>query len=250
MTKKLSNRFNLNENNLSEFLKSTYFLDSNNPLIISEVNKILNEIFPSDLSEDSPKQSGTDKDLERIDRDNIEQTKKIAKRLFYFVRDQIKYKVIYHLFSRREMKAGNILKKREGFCVSKAVLLATFGRAAGIPTRLHFADIVNYKASRRVLEIMGTDVFVFHGYCEFLLNGKWVKLTPAFDKEVSLENGFPLVEFNGDEDAIFPKYDENGEKFIEYKRDRGIYSDLPYDEIIEAWIKAYGGHFSSFKGQK
>ena len=30
---------------------------------------------------------------------------------------------------------------------------------------------------------MGTDLFVYHGYAELFLDGKWVKATPAFNVE-------------------------------------------------------------------
>ncbi|MHA1791675.1 MAG: transglutaminase-like domain-containing protein [Promethearchaeota archaeon] len=168
----------------------------------------------------------------------------LSRKLFYFVRDEIKYVIIKELPTRKMMVASQVLKDGRGYCVQKAVLLATLGRAFGIPSRLHFADIRNYKISHRLKELMGTNLFVWHGFTEFYLNGHWVKLTPAFDRDLSVENNYPLVEFNGVNDAVFPNTGLNGELFMVYERDNGYYHDLPYKRIIRALVDAYGSSMS------
>ena len=63
----------------------------------------------------------------------------------------------------------------------KAALLAACARAAGIPARVGYADVKNHLTTPELTAKMGTDLFVFHGYTELLLDGKWVKATPAFN---------------------------------------------------------------------
>ena len=53
--------------------------------------------------------------------------------LYYAVRDQIKYDPYDLKYSRTAMKASSVLKKKSGYCVSKAVLLAAVGRQQQIP---------------------------------------------------------------------------------------------------------------------
>jgi transglutaminase-like putative cysteine protease len=163
-----------------------------------------------------------------------------AQRLFYLVRDTISYNLYVPFFLPEHYKASVILHRGSGYCVQKAVLLVALARAAGIPSRLVFADIRNYLISERVAELMETNLFVFHGYVEWLLGDRWVRVTPSFDKEVSREHGYPLVEFDGNNDAIFPSHDADNRKFVEYVRHHGVFSDLPLDLILKAWDQVYG----------
>jgi len=163
-----------------------------------------------------------------------------AQRLFYLVRDTILYNLYVPFFLLEHYRASTTLLRGSGYCVQKAVLLVALARATGIPARLVFADIRNYLASERVAEMMGTNLFVFHGYVEWLLGDCWVRVTPSFDKEVSREHGYPLVEFDGRNDAIFPSHDAEGRKFVEYVRHHGTFMDVPLDLILQAWEGAYG----------
>jgi transglutaminase-like putative cysteine protease len=163
-----------------------------------------------------------------------------AQRLFYLVRDTIPYNLYVPFFLPEHYKASAILQRGSGYCVQKAVLLVALARAAGIPARLVFADIRNYLISERVAEQMETNLFIFHGYVEWLLGDRWVRVTPSFDNEVSREHGYPLVEFDGNNDATFPSCDAEGRKFVEYVRHHGVFSDLPLDLILQAWYQAYG----------
>jgi transglutaminase-like putative cysteine protease len=163
-----------------------------------------------------------------------------AQRLFYLVRDTIPYNLYVPFFLLEHYRASTTLHRGSGYCVQKAVLLVALARAAGIPARLVFADIRNYLISERVAELMETNLFVFHGYVEWFLGERWVRVTPSFDKEVSREHGYPLVEFDGKNDAIFPSHDATGRQFVEYVRHHGTFSDVPLDLILQAWEGAYG----------
>jgi transglutaminase-like putative cysteine protease len=163
-----------------------------------------------------------------------------ARRLFYLVRDTIPYNLYVPFFLPEHYRASTTLQRGSGYCVQKSVLLVALARASGIPARLVFADIRNYLISEWVAELMETNFLIFHCYVEWLLGDRWVRVTPSFDKEVSREHGYPLVEFDGNNDAILPSHDAEGRKFVEYVRHHGVFSDVPLDLILQAWDQAYG----------
>lgn len=158
--------------------------------------------------------------------------------LFYFVRDKIKYRNFIRLPSIDFFKASSTLKRGYGFCIPKAVLLASLSRAIEIPSRLHFADIRNHKIPEKLKNRLKTNLFTYHAYVELLVNNKWIKLTPALDIELCNKIGIFPVEFTGS-NALFHSFDLNGHQHIEYISDQGIYDDLPYDTIITAFKKVY-----------
>jgi transglutaminase-like putative cysteine protease len=164
-----------------------------------------------------------------------------AKALFYFVRDEIKYNpyVLHNLVEHN--KASVTLSRKEGYCVQKAILLAALARAVGIPARLGFADIRNYIVPQKLMELMhGSNLFIYHGYCELYIGQKWVKATPAFDLQMCQEHHIIPVEFDGKNNASFHRYNQKGKLHIEYVCDYGHYPDLPLEEILEARVKVYG----------
>ena len=93
---------------------------------------------------------------------------------------------------------------------------------------------------QETINLLGTNVFLYHGYSEIYLNNKWVKATPVFDKNTAQRAGFlPLVEFDGKHDGIFSKYTPEGNLFIEYIKDRRVHAELPYDEMDRIIRKKY-----------
>lgn len=50
----------------------------------------------------------------------------------------------------------------------------------------------------------------------------------------------PILDFNGLDDALFHAYNEERRKFMEYVAHHGAYTDIPVDEILRAWRRAYG----------
>lgn len=162
-----------------------------------------------------------------------------GKSLFYWVRDEIKYRPLVPLDLFENYRASKTLQNRIGFCVEKAALLTALARAAGIPARVHLADIRNYHISARLMKIMRTNVFICHGYCELYLNEKWVKATPAFDLTMCLANRIRPVEFDAEHDAIFHSHNLDGELHIEYVLDRGYYRHVPMADILATWRTSY-----------
>lgn len=163
-----------------------------------------------------------------------------AVRLFYAVRDSIRYDPYKIDLTMDGMKASTTLSTGRGWCVSKAILLAACCRAIGIPARLGFADVRNHLSTERLRHRMRTDIFYWHGYTEIFLEGKWVKATPAFNIELCKKFRLLPLEFDGVNDSLYHPFDTEGNRHMEYVNDRGVYSDLPLDEIIKTFREEYG----------
>src|SRR2546429_5656322 len=95
--------------------------------------------------------------------------------LYYAVRDKVRYNPFLDFSNAEVFKASSVLDAEQGFCVGKAALLAACVRAAGIPARVGFADVKNHLTTPRLAETMGSDLFVYHGYADLYLEGRWVK---------------------------------------------------------------------------
>ena len=210
---------------LDQYLQPTEFLDFNKDRVKNKANEITKGL-------------------------KSEKEKAIA--LFYWTRDNIKYNMYtYNPKIKANLKASVTLRRKNGFCMSKAVLLSALARAMGIPARIRMVDIINHKISPKIVELMQTNVFHCHGISEILINGTWLKLTPVFDKVTALKAGFvPLIEFDGNNDALFESHDKEGNLFVEYVKDYGIYSDLPIKQIVEIFTKAYPNMFSRIEFPK
>jgi transglutaminase-like putative cysteine protease len=159
--------------------------------------------------------------------------------LYYAVRDKIRYNPFLDFADRDVFRASAVLEAGQGFCVGKASLLAACARAAGIEARVGFADVKNHLTTPRLAETMGSDLFVYHGYTEMRIDGKWVKATPAFNLALCTRFRVKPLEFDGREDSIFHPFDEDDRRHMEYLRDRGVYADVPVDEIQRAFREAY-----------
>ncbi|MBM3141849.1 MAG: transglutaminase domain-containing protein [Chloroflexi bacterium] len=163
-----------------------------------------------------------------------------ARSLFYFVRDKIKFIPHLPVGVLESYQASKILKARGGMCIQKAILLATLARAVGIPALVHFVDIRNHRVPTKIKEVLGTNLFPYHGYNELYIDGKWVKAAPTFELKVCQENRLIPVEFDGKHDALLPSHDLDGNPHIEYLQDHGRYENIPLDKIYDAWTQAYG----------
>jgi transglutaminase-like putative cysteine protease len=159
--------------------------------------------------------------------------------LYYAVRDKIRYNPFLDFTQRCAFQASAVLEAGEGFCVGKASLLAACARAAGIEARVGFADVKNHLTTPRLAETMGSDLFVYHGYTDLRIDGKWVKATPAFNLALCTRFRVKPLEFDGRADSIFHPFDEDERRHMEYLRDRGVFSDVPVDEIQRAFREAY-----------
>ena len=159
--------------------------------------------------------------------------------LYYAVRDAVRYNPFLDFSDARVFRASDTLAAGEGFCIGKAALLAAAARAVGIASRVGFADVKNHLTTPRLAERMGTDLFVFHGFTELWLAGRWVKATPAFNLDLCRKFRVRPLEFDGREDSIFHPFDEDERRHMEYLRDRGSYADVPVAEIQRVFREAY-----------
>lgn len=162
-----------------------------------------------------------------------------AVRLFYTVRDGIRYDPYAASMDPEAFPASVVLHQPRAFCIPKAILLAASARAVGIPARLGFADVRNHLQSEMLRERMGTDLFLFHGFTELFLDGRWLKATPAFNRELCERAGVKPLEFDGISDAVFHEFTPDGRRHMEYVRDRGSYDDFPFDEMVRVFQEAY-----------
>ena len=160
--------------------------------------------------------------------------------LFYAVRDGWWYDPYSSEEGRDAFRASRIVASDRSWCVPKSVLLSAAARAVGIPARLGFADVRNHLQSEKLRESMGSDLFVFHGFSEFLLDGRWVKASAAFNLEMCERFGTQPLEFDGRSDALLHEFDRSGNRHMEYVRQRGSYDDLPYEEIQATFAEVYG----------
>lgn len=164
-----------------------------------------------------------------------------AERLFYAVRDGFRYDP-YNLATAREaFRASNILNDKATWCVPKSIALTALARASGIPARLGFADVRNHLTSEKLTQTMGTDLFVWHGYSELWLDGRWVKLSTAFNKELCDRFGVKALEFDPVEGALMHPFDQSGRRHMEYVRERGTYLDLPLADMFRTFAEVYPG---------
>ena len=163
--------------------------------------------------------------------------------LFRAVRDEILYDPYNIVLAPDAFRAGAIIGKRRGYCVAKAIALAAAARASGIPARVGFADVKNHLSTERLRRLMKTDVFVFHGYAELYLNGRWVKVTPTFNMSLCEKFGVRPLEFDGTSDCLFHEFDSRGRRHMQYLRDHGAFADVPFDRIVEELHRHYPEFF-------
>ena len=164
--------------------------------------------------------------------------------LYYAVRDAIKYNPFLDFSQDAAYRASSTLERGEGFCVGKSALLAACARAVGIPSRVGFADVKNHLTTPRLRERMGTDLFIYHGYAELFLDGRWVKATPVFNSELCQRFRVKPLEFDGKEDSIFHPFDEDERRHMEYVKDHGTFADVPAKKIQFEFRSYYPNTFA------
>lgn len=204
-----------------KYTRPTYYLDSEHPAVVA---------FALDAA------------------GNGSSARERAVNLYYAVRDGIRYNPYAFTMDRQKYKASYTLTAGEGFCVQKAVLLGAVARAAGICARLGFANVRNHLATERLKTLMGTDLFVFHGYTEMLINHRWVKATPAFNLSLCEKFDTRPLAFDGLSDSIFHPYDNHGRQHMEYVHDYGAFDDFPFDKMVEEFRRYYTAWFNDDAG--
>ena len=160
--------------------------------------------------------------------------------LYYAVRDDILYDPHHLILNPKLISASLTLQRGRGYCIEKSLLLAAVGRVHNIPSRLGFSIVKNHLATPKFIEMLRSDKFVFHGYNEFWIDGKWVKCTPAFNKSLCEKFNVAPLEFDGEHDSVFQEH-EHGQQYMEYLHEYGQFDDLPY-ELFAQELKVHYPH--------
>ncbi|MCK9250060.1 MAG: transglutaminase family protein [Solirubrobacteraceae bacterium] len=197
---------------MREYLEPTEFVDSDHPTVRGFVDRATD---------------GATDERERI------------ARVFTAVRDGIRYDPYGMSLDRADYRASAVVGRDGAFCVPKAVLLVAAARAMGIPARLAFADVRNHLSSPRMLDLLGTDLFVYHGYGELHVDGAWRKASPAFNATLCERFGVEALDFDGTEDALLHPFSGDGSRYMEYVNDRGSHADLPFDAMMDELRRTY-----------
>ncbi len=173
--------------------------------------------------------------------------KEKAVKLYYAVRDGFQYNPNILDLRRDGLKASDLLKRNRGYCVEKAVLLAASARSVGVPSRLSFYIVKNHIATDKLEKLLKKDYLVFHGAAELFLDNKWLKTTPAFNKNLCKYLNVEPLDFDGKSDSIFQEFDKSGNVFMKYLHDYGAFGDLPYELYLSELKKHYPHIFDDEK---
>ena len=200
---------------MNEYLRPTAFIDSDNSQV-------------KDYAQSKLIESSTDSQK--------------AAALYLAVRDDIRYDPYHIILNPTAISASHTLEQGSGYCIEKSLLLAACGRACGIPSRLGFSIVQNHLSTEKFIKLLRSDKFVFHGYNEFWLAGRWVKCTPAFNKSLCEKFGTSPLEFDGEHDSIFQQFSADGKKYMQYIHEYGQFDDFPYDMFVSE-LKIHYPHF-------
>lgn len=195
-----------------EHLKATFYLDSDNPEVVAFAAKHIGD-------------AKTDKEK--------------AVKLYYAVRDGFRYNPYNLRMKPEEVTASHLLSVGDGHCIDKAIFLAACARAVGIPSRLEFADVINHISSEKFVEMLKSDVFAMHGITQLYIDGKWVKCTPAFNKELCILFNVEPLEFDGETNSMFHEFDKADNKFMEYVAQHGVFDDFPREYFVAVMVLNY-----------
>jgi transglutaminase-like putative cysteine protease len=201
---------------MNEYLKPGRFVDSDHPAVI-------------DFSRENSRGKNA---------------REQAVSLYYAVRDEIRYNPFQNFTLDETFRASVCIGRGSGWCVPKAALLAACARVAGIPARVGYADVRNHITTPELSAKMGTDLFVFHGYTELLIEGRWVKATPAFNLSLCTRFRVKPLEFDGAEDSLFHPFDQDNRRHMEYVHERGSFFDVPAEDIKRVFSETYPHYFN------
>ncbi|MCB2188128.1 MAG: transglutaminase-like domain-containing protein [Deltaproteobacteria bacterium] len=160
--------------------------------------------------------------------------------LFEYTRDTVRYNLYQPFWRLEDYLATTVLERGKGYCAHKSCLLTALARAAGIPARLGFADLVNHLLPPAVQQFCYDGLIYRHCFVEWRLDGRWWKATPSFDARLTAEQGWRLVEFRPQWDLLLPATDQAGRPHIEYVRQHGWRTGFPLKEVLAAWDRDYG----------
>lgn len=168
-----------------------------------------------------------------------EKEKAIA--LYTYVRDTWLYDPYSISLTKENYKASTIILNKSGNCVEKSILLITLLRAFNIPARLHLGKVINHIAVERLTEKFGSNELTPHGMVNAQINGKWLKMSPAFNASLCARFNVAPLEFDGENHSFLQQFNAEGSLFMEYLDDYGHFKDVPLD-FMKTNIKEHYPH--------
>lgn len=167
--------------------------------------------------------------------------------LFNFVRDRIVYNFAPDLEDASEMKASETLKRGNGFCTQKAILLAAVMRSIGIPSGIVFQDLRDYKLTHAYVNYLGSDILKMHGLTKIYVPDHWIRIDATLDAELVERNGYRLTQFDGEHEALFPATDRAGHPHFDVLREYGFSHTLEKDKFDYYWNIFHQKDYSKWK---
>jgi len=164
--------------------------------------------------------------IANLQSDNLsDKDKTIA--IYTKIRDRYLYDPYHISLTEQAYRASTIAKKPSGNCVEKSIVLIACLRGLGIPARLHLGKVKNHIAVERLTEKFGSNELTPHGMVNALINGKWLKMSPAFNKSLCEKLNVEPLDFDGENDSFLQAYNNQGTRFMEYTDDYGHFEDVP-----------------------
>lgn len=160
----------------------------------------------------------------------------VAKALFEWVRDEIRYDMGPVLSERTDWTASATVRRGYGFCQQKAVLLAALLRARGIPAGVGMETVLDHKIPPHLAEHLGGQELSPHGYTIAFVDGAWQRIDASLDSALCDRKGYRVVEYTPAADHLLPATDLSGRPHFDHLRELGEWSDLP-DEIVSETLE-------------
>jgi len=168
--------------------------------------------------------------------------------IYLKIRDNWRYNPYHLSLLKSSYKASYVANKPDGHCIEKSILLIACLRGLQIPARIHLAKVKNHIGVERFLEKFGNDEITPHGMVDVFLEGKWLKISPAFNTELCQKCNVATLDFDGENDSIFHEFDNLGNKFMEYIEDYGSFEDVPVEFILNNFKENYPEIIKNNKG--
>ena len=92
--------------------------------------------------------------------------------------------------------------------------------------------------TKRLSDLMGCDIFYYHGYTGGLAR----RPLGEGDARSTKSGGFGLEaskEWDGVADSIYHPFDLGGRRHMEYLAYRGVFADIPFDEVARRSATGY-----------
>ena len=143
----------------------------------------------------------------------------------------------WSLKTRNDVFISRKLSKKhiENFFIVKAVV-----------NEQKVAKVSNHIATERLEEKLGTNELAPHGLVDVFHNQKWVKCSPAFNKELCAMYNVDVLNFDGSQDSILQEYNKDHSKFMTYLEDYGHFEDVPLERIKDIFRTNYPALYQEY----